>query len=184
MRKKHLFIISVSCFIIFCISIGSCKDGENLELDREELTEKVGNDIKFYYPKIEYFKYFGNKVKRFEKYMLENYIFCYHAKFKKTTFVNEVKFLKGLEYFLEGYNHNQKNIVQFIEYCKMFENEKGYLTQSFFITMITKKAKFISGPFTNMIFEILEKQKNKLKILLGDIVTTIPNTTNCLYRPI
>jgi membrane-bound lytic murein transglycosylase A len=42
LRKKHLFIISASCFIIFCISIGSCKDGENLELDREELTEKVG----------------------------------------------------------------------------------------------------------------------------------------------
>ncbi len=42
LRKKHLFIISVSCCILFCISIGSCKDGENLELDREELTEKVG----------------------------------------------------------------------------------------------------------------------------------------------
>ena len=50
--------------------------------------------------------------------------------------------------------------------------------------MISKKAKFISGPFTNMIFEILEKQKNKLKILIGNIETTIPNKTNYLYRPI
>jgi len=40
--KKHLFIFSVCYFIIFCISIGSCKDGENIELDREELTVKVG----------------------------------------------------------------------------------------------------------------------------------------------
>ena len=156
----------------------------NLNTFKKELAEKVGNDIKFYYPKIEYFKYFGNKVKRFEKYMLENYIFCYHPKFKKTSFVNEVKFLKGLEYFLEGYNQNQNHIIKFIEYCKAFENEKGYFTQSFFKTIIRKKAKFISGPFANMIFEILEKQKNKLKILLGDIVTTIPNTTNYLYRPI
>ena len=31
---------------------------------------------------------------------------------------------------------------------------------------VTKKAKFVSGPFTNMIFEILEKQKNKLKAQL------------------
>ena len=48
--------------------------------------------------------------------------------------------------------------------------------------MITKKAKFISGPFANMIFEILKKQKNKLKILVGNIVTTIPNKKNYLYR--
>jgi len=67
---------------------------------------------------------------------------------------------------------------------KFHENEKGYLEQSFFKTIIRKKAKFISGPFTNMIFEILEKQKNKLKILVGNIVTTIPNKTNYLYRPI
>ena len=157
---------------------------KNLNTFKKDLSEKIGNDIKFYHPKIEYHKYFGDKVKRFEKLILENYIFCYHEKFKKSSSVNEVKFLKGLEYFLEGYNQNQSNIIKFIEYCKTFENEKGYLTQSFFKTIITKKAKFISGPLTNMIFEILEKQKNKLKILVGNIVTTIPNKTNYLYRPI
>ena len=157
---------------------------KNLNTFKKDLAEKIGNDIIFYHPKIEYHKYYGDKVQRFEKFILENYIFCYHEKFKKSSLVNEVRFLKGLEYFLGGYNHNQKNIVQFIEYCKMFENEKGYLTQSFFITMITKKAKFMSGPFTNMIFEILEKQKNKLKILVGNIVATIPNKANYLYRPI
>ena len=157
---------------------------KNLNTFKKNLAEKMGDDIKFYYPKVEYHKYFGNKVKRFEKFILENYIFCYHKRFQKSSFVNEIKFLKGLEYFLGGYNHNQKNIVQFIEYCKMFENEKGYLTQSFFITMITKKAKFISGPFTNMVFEIIEKQKNNLKILIGNIVTTISDKKNYLYRPV
>ena len=29
----------------------------NLNTFKKELAEKVGNDIKFYYPKIEYFKY-------------------------------------------------------------------------------------------------------------------------------
>ena len=89
-----------------------------------------------------------------------------------------------MEYFLEGCNQNQNQISKFIKHCKSFENEKGYLTQSFFKTIVIKKAKFISGPFTNMIFEILEKQKNKLKILVGNIVTTIPSKTNYLYRPI
>jgi hypothetical protein len=35
-----------------------------------------------------------------------------------------------------------------------------------------------------MIFEIIEKQNNKLKILVGNIVATIPNNKNYLYRPI
>ena len=157
---------------------------KNLNTFKKSLAEKVGNDIKFYHPKVEYHKYFGDKVKRFEKYILENYVFCYHEKFKKSSSVNEVKFLKGLEYFLEGYNQSQSSIINFIKYCKTFENERGYLTQSFFKTIITKRAKFISGPFANMIFEILERQKNKLKILVGNIVTTIPNKENFLYRPI
>ena len=72
----------------------------------------LGKDIQFYHPKIEYYKYYGNKVKRFEKPILENYIFCYHPKFKKTSFVNEVKFLRGLEYFLAGYNQNQNQILE------------------------------------------------------------------------
>ena len=157
---------------------------KNLNTFKKNLAEKIGTDIKFYNPKIEYHKYYGDKVKRFEKFILENYIFCYHEKFKKSKTVNEIKFLRGLEYFLEGHNQNQNNIIKFIEYCKTFEKKKGYLTQSFFSTIITKKAKFISGPFTNMIFEILEKQKNRFKILIGNIVTTIPNKTNYLYRPI
>ena len=157
---------------------------KEINIFKKKLIEKLGKETQFYHPKIEYHKYFGNTVKRFEKFILENYIFCYHEKFKKSSSVNEVKFLKGLEYFLEGYIQNQNNIIKFIKHCKTYENEKGYLTQFFFKTIITKKAKFISGPFTNMIFEILEKQKNKLKILIGNIVTTIPNKANYLYHPI
>ena len=50
--------------------------------------------------------------------------------------------------------------------------------------MINKKAKFLSGPFTNMVFEIIEKQKNKLKILVGNVVTTISDKNNYIYRPL
>ena len=157
---------------------------KNLNIFKKNLAEKIGSDIKFYHPKIEYHKYFGDKVKRYEKFILENYVFCYHIKFKKTNFVNEVKFVRGLNYFLEGYNQNQSNVIKFIEYCKTFEDEKGYLTQSFFVNIISKRAKFISGPFTNMIFEIIEKQKNKLKILINNIVTTVSDKKNYLYRPI
>ena len=123
-------------------------------------------------------------VKRIEKPVLENYIFCHHEKFKKYSSINEVRFLKGLEYFLNGYNQNQTEIIKFIDYCQASENKKGYLTQAFFKNMVTKKAKFISGPFANMMFEILKKQKNKLKIIVGNVVTTISDNSGYLYRPV
>ena len=109
---------------------------------------------------------------------------CYHENFNNLTNINKLKFTKGLEYFLNGYHQNQKEIIQFVEYCKLSENNKGYLTQAFFKKIIERKAKFISGPFTNMMFEIIEKQKNKLKIIVGNIVTTISDNNNYLYRSI
>ena len=87
-------------------------------------------------------------------------------------------------YFLNGHYQNQNEMVEFINYCKCSENSKGYLTQAFFKTITTKKAKFISGPFANMMFEILKKQKNKLKIIVGNVVTTISDNSGYLYRPV
>ena len=156
----------------------------NLNTFKKNMSERIGADIKFYQPKLGYYKYFGDKNKKCEKFVLENYIFCYHQKFNKSNFLNGIRFLKGLDYFLDGNNQNQKQIIKFIEYCKSYENDKGYLTQSFFKAMINKKAKFLSGPFTNMVFEIIEKQKNKLKILVGNVVTTISDKNNYIYRPL
>ena len=151
---------------------------------KETSYTQTDNNIKFYYPKIKYDRHEGNNIKKFEKLILEDYIFCYHKKFQRSNFINEIKFLKGLKYFLDGYNQNQSQILKFIEYCQSFENDKGYLMQSFFKMIITKKAKFISGPFTDMIFEIIEKQKNKLKILVGNVVTTVSDKNKYLYCPI
>ncbi len=155
-----------------------------LNIFKEKLIKKFGKEIQFYYPKIEYHELLRNKLRKVEKPVLENYIFCYHEKFCNINFINNIRFLKGLEYFLEGHNINQSEIIKFIEHCKAFENSKGYLTPAFFKIMITKKAKFISGPFTNLIFEIIERQKNKLKILVNNIVTTVSDNQNYLYRSI
>ena len=156
---------------------------KEVKIFKKDLIEKLGKDTLFYCPKIEYQQYFGKKIKKLEKLALENYIFCYHKNFNKSFFVNKLRFIKGLEYFLNGYYQNQNEIIEFIRYCKCSENSNGYLTQAFFKTIITKKAKFISGPFTNMMFEIVNKQKNKLKIIVGNVVTTISDKANYLYRP-
>ena len=155
-----------------------------IETFKKNIINRSREDIQFYCPKIEYHQYFRNKVKRFEKFALENYIFCYNKKFSDSLFIDKLRFVKGLDYFLNGYYQNQNEIIKFIRYCKCSENNKGYLTQAFFKTIITKKAKFISGPFANIIFEIIEKQKNKLKIIVGNVVTTISDNSNYLYRPV
>ena len=157
---------------------------KEVKIFKKNLIEKLGKDIQFYCPKIEYQQYLKRKIKKLEKLALGNYIFCYHKNFNNSIFLNKFRFIKGLEYFLNGHYQNQNEMVEFINYCKCSENNKGYLTQAFFKTITTKKAKFISGPFTNLIFEILEKHKNKLKILIGNIVTAIPDKTKYLYRPI
>ena len=164
-------------------AVAKIKTGQ-IKIFKEDLIKRIGKDIKFYCPKVKYEKYSGNKIKNIEKLILENYIFCYHINFKKNNFFSKMKYSKGLIYFLNGNTENQSELVKFINHCKSFENEKGYLSQSFFENIITKKAKFVSGPLTNMIFEIIEKQKNKLKFLVGGIITTVPNKSNYLYRPI
>ena len=157
---------------------------QEISIFKKKLFEKYGTEITFYSPKIEYNKYFGTKVKKFEKLILESYIFCYHKSFNETQMLNSNKFTKGLQYFLNGYMQNQNEIENFINYCKSFENKNGYLMPRFFKNIIRHKGKFITGPFANIMFEIIERQKNKLKILIGNIVTTISDNKKYLYRPV
>jgi len=150
---------------------------------KKKLTEKFDKNIKFYCPKIVRHKYFGNKIKKFEKPILENYVFCHHVKFKEAGVIGKMKYLKGLVYFLNGCEKNQNELIKFIEYCKSYENSDGYLMSTFFKKVIKNRGQFLSGPFTNMMFEIIEKQKNKLKIVVDNIVTTVSDN-KYLYRPI
>ncbi len=157
---------------------------QEYELLKENLKQKIGDCVKFYNPKIGYYKVIKSKQKKCEKYILENYAFCYFEKFKEKNFLNKISNIKGLSYFLHGHIQQQKEIVKFIELCTSNENEDGTLSSSFFSKLESKRAQFISGPFTNLFFDIIEKKKNKLKILLGGIVTTIDTNSNILYHPV
>ena len=69
---------------------------------------------------------------------------------------------------------------KFVNFCKSNEDKNGFLKQSFFKILKKTKAKFISGPFTQMIFEIIEEKEKKLKILLNNINITISEKSNKL----
>ena len=74
---------------------------------------------------------------------------------------------------MEGFTESQKDIEKFIIKCKGSENQEGFLSRNFFDLELNKKYKFSSGPFSDRIFQIINLQRNRIKILMGNIKTTI-----------
>ena len=147
--------------------------------------KKILGDLPLIFrPKFKYQKLVKNKLHFLEKDVLDDYLICYHKKFQNNKIMAVLKNLKGLKYFLSNSKTNQQEIESFIDYCKKNQDEDGYIKQSFFEFSNLTKGKFLSGPFTNMIFSVIENQRNKLKILIGKVTTTITKNSHYLYRPV
>ena len=155
-----------------------------IKIFKNELSEKFDNEVTYYQPTVLCEKFFKSKLKRFKISLLKDYIFCYHKKFENKKMINQLQFLKGLNFFLGGYNVNQRDIIRFINYCKSYENTEGFIKSTFFRNSVISKAKFASGPFINMVFEILAKQKKNLRILIGNVECTVPDKKNYFYQPV
>ena len=153
-----------------------------LEILKKSFSETLGEMPEFYIPKIKYERYVNNKRKVYEKKILDNYIICGHNKFHNYKIINQLNKARGLIYFLPGYQSNQQDLIKFVKFCKSKEDSSGYLTQSFFNIAKKSKAKFISGPFSQMVFDIIENKEKELKILINKISMTIPkNSKKLLY---
>ena len=158
-------------------------DKKNLELLKRELKTKMGNDFVTYNPKFLFKKYINNKYINKEYSLLGDYLFCFHKNLQNPKNLNSIKFTKGLKYILNGFIQSQEEIKKFVEKCRDSEDQKGYLTQNFFELCVNSRYQFTSGPFAETIFQIINLQKNKMGILLGDIKTTI-RKTEFLFNPI
>ena len=145
----------------------------NLSSLKKEFKKKLGEDLKVYAPKLSVERFIKNKLTKKEFNLLGDYIFFFHKEFKNQNVINTLKFTKGLKCFLGGFAQSQDQIETFIKRCKDCENKEGYLTQNFFEIQRNLNYKFTSGPFAEMIFKIIDLQKNKINILLGNIKTTI-----------
>jgi len=155
---------------------------KEFEILKDSFFKILGEMPEFYNPKYKYERYINNKLKTFEKSILNNYLICKHNKFKDPKIVNILKNSRGLIYFLSGCEFNQKKLEEFIKFCRLNEDANGFLTQSFFKIIKKTKAKFISGPFTQMIFDIIEDKGGKLKVLLNNANMTISKSSkNLLY---
>lgn len=151
---------------------------------KKNLSDMLGNTPDYFVPQVKYHKNLGNKFKIIKKNLLEGYLICFDQKFKDKNVINNLKFLKGLNSLIDGYKSNQNEIISFIEKCKRFQNREGFLTQEFFENSNFSKGKFVSGPFTNFIFDIISKNSKKTEILIGRYKTIISENSNFLYLPI
>lgn len=147
-------------------------DKKKIGLLVNELKNKFDDNLKIYNPKFKAKFKIKNKTIENEFNLLRDYLFCYHKDFDNPYFINILKFTKGVNNFVDGYKSSQKDIEQFINRCKKSENSSGYLTNSFYNLFENSKFKFNSGIFSNFIFKIVNLQKNKMNILLGNLKIT------------
>ena len=110
-------------------------------------------------------------------------MFCFHKDLKCQDTINSLRFVRGLKYFLYDFDRSQKDLEYFIEKCKSSESEEGFISRDFFDLDLNKKYKFASGPFSDKIFQIINFQRNRIKVLIGSIKTTIKRK-EFLFTPV
>ena len=123
----------------------------------------------FFFPKLKFQKIKKNKLISYPSPLLGDYIFCFHPKFNNENILRNINYLKGVKFLLNGFRNYQKDILNFIERCKSSEDENGYIKQTFFNFVAIEKIKFLSGPFTNIIFKIMKRQKDSMKVSDGNV---------------
>ena len=158
-------------------------DKKKFHFLKRDLTQKLGKGLILYNPKIKIQKYKKNKLKDIEFNILGNYIFCFHKNFNKENIFYNLKFCRGLKYFLNGCIESQLEIKKFVEKCKSLEDNEGYISKTLFQLNVNGSYEFSSGPFAKKIFKIINLQKNKIDILMGNVKTTI-NKQNFLFTPV
>jgi hypothetical protein len=158
-------------------------DHKNLELLKKDLFKKLGQDLKIYIPKLRIQKYRNNKLISKEINLLGSYMFCFHESFEYEKTINSLRFLKGLKYFLAGFAKSQSEIGEFVKKCKESENKEGFLSRDFYDLNLNMKYKFSSGPFADKIFKLINLEKNRIKVLMGNIETTIQRK-DFLFTPV
>jgi len=156
---------------------------KKLNFLKKDLTNKLGSDCRFYEPKIIFKNYKKNKFVKKEFNLLGDYLFCFNLKFKDIKTISFINYAYGLKYILQGFYQSQGEICKFIEKCRSLEDQQGYITEQFYDLKINSDYKFVSGPFSNSIFKIVELQKKKINVLIGNIKTTIKKK-EYLFQPI
>jgi|TARA_B100001094_G_scaffold100769_1_gene96928 hypothetical protein len=148
-------------------------DKKKIDFFKRDLSNKLGKNYVIYNPKILLQKFSKKKFISKEFNLLGDYLLCFHNEFNNPKTIEKLKYCRGLKYFLPGCIQSQKQILEFINKCKKAEDNKGYLSQNFYTLNVNSNYQFITGPFAENIFKIINIQKSKIDILMGNLKTTI-----------
>lgn len=158
-------------------------DKKNLEILKKDFYKKLGSDVKFYNPKLELKKTKKKKTFIKEISLLNDYLLCFHKDFSKKSVLTSLKYCRGLKYFLSDFLSSQKEIEKFIIKCKKNETSTGYILPSFFDYKKNESYEFISGPFTNFIFNIFKENKLSMYGVMGNYKITV-SKNNYFFRSV
>ena len=156
---------------------------DELNILIKNLKDKLANKIIFYQPLVKVSLLKNNKLTNKSKPLLNDYIFCYSSSFNNSEGLRTIMNTKGLKSMLGDCSKSQTEIIKFIESCKKNEDEEGNVRANKIQDIVKNRYyKFTSGPFANLIFELLEKNKKELKILVGKITTKIDKENNYNFQ--
>tara|TARA_Y100000741_G_scaffold297686_1_gene238596 strand:+ start:48 stop:545 length:498 start_codon:yes stop_codon:yes gene_type:complete len=141
---------------------------------KQDFKKKLNIEPKFFLPKLKFQKIKKNKLIQYTKPLLGDYIFCYHPTFENSNILENINYLRGIKFFLRGFQNYQKDLLSFVNRCKKHEDENGFIKQTFFNFISIKNIKFLSGPFTNIIFKIIKKQKKNMEVSDGKMNISFP----------
>ena len=158
-------------------------DKKNIQSLKKDFSDKLGHGLKFYMPKIQLKKFNKRNIILSEKLILGDYLFCFHQKFSKKSILSTLKYAKGLKYILDDFLSSQNEIEKFIKKCQENEDENGYVNPSFFDFENQKDYEFMSGPFSNLIINIISQNKLSINALIGNYRITVSKKDN-LVRPV
>ena len=136
---------------------------------KQEFKKKLQIEPKFFFPKLKLQKIKKNKLISYSSPLLGEYGFCFHPKFSNQNVIQNINYLKGLKSFLRGFKNYQMDILKFMNRCKKHEDINGFIKQSFFNFDAVEKIKFLSGPFTDIIFKIIKYKNNSMQVSDGRV---------------
>ena len=78
-------------------------DKNNINFLKKELKDKLGNNVKFYLPKIKIKKFIKNKIFFKEISLLGDYLFFFHEDLAKKMLSRALNIVKGLNIFYQNF---------------------------------------------------------------------------------
>jgi|TARA_Y100000310_G_scaffold334656_1_gene414902 hypothetical protein len=150
---------------------------------KNEFRKALRGKCSFYNPVFEksYKQSHSNRIILKKKNLLNSYIFCYSELFEDKINLRKISSTVGLDYFLSISKNISKDINDFIKLCKLHEDERGILKNSFFINFLSKQVKINIGILTDVIAEVISSDKRLIKLEVGNKKLTLQANFNSKY---